>query len=251
MTDRLPFSEKVLQELLQDANPQLPVLQDIYKRIPATGCLRRTTCCSMLPETTLIETLAVLHQLSDMPSPDRKQIINSIVCYFFLNPVEITACPFLVKRDCLIYENRFFGCRAYGLWSQSYYDKLAAQNRRGKEYLHKQWEQAGVSLPREVIDLHIPYCPDVKILEGKAIDDAFLVSIADNIETISKNFSDRHESYHRLYFSDLSFLLTSLVFGLTKTVRMKFIIAKDIITSGDRTKLNRVVEDFPDILSGS
>lgn len=248
MTDQLPFSEKVLPKLLQDISPKLPMLQDIYKRIPATRCLRKTNCCSLLPETALIETLAALRQLSDMPSPARKQVISKIVCYFFLNPVEITACPFLVERDCLIYENRFFGCRAYGLWSQSHYNKIAAQNQLAKRNLHRQWEKIGIFLPGKVLDFHVPYCPDVKILDDKHINDESLAAVSDNIETLSCNFTDQSKSFHQLYFSDLSFLLTSLALGFSETIRMKFNLVKDIITSGNRTRLNRIVEDFPDIL---
>lgn len=243
-----PFGHDALGGLLQDIGPKLPALQDVYGRIPTTECLREATCCSLQPETTLVEALAVLHQILDLSPVDSKQVVRRIVSYFFLNPVEITACPFLSGRDCLVYENRFLGCRSYGLWSEPYYEKLAAQSRQGKAYLHRQWEEAGVPLPRDVVDLRIPYCRDLRVTEDRTIDDATLVDLAGRIEELCLDFSTWNDSYQHLYFSDLGFLLTSLALGLTEAVRTKFSLVKGIIATGDRTELNRILADLPDIL---
>ena len=94
----------------------------------------------MLPEMTLVEVLPVIQRLVDMAPAVRKRLLQKIIIYFFLNPVEITSCPFLDGQDCLIYADRFFGCRSYGLWSQDYYEKLAASDRKVKIYLQKQWK---------------------------------------------------------------------------------------------------------------
>jgi Fe-S-cluster containining protein len=70
----------------------------------------------MLPEMTLVEALPVIRRLVEMAATMRNRLIKKIIGHFFLNPVEITSCPFLEGQECLIYPDRFFGCRSYGLW---------------------------------------------------------------------------------------------------------------------------------------
>lgn len=141
------FSQHDIKKLLQNSVHLLQELKEPYELLPSTRCRRKTRCCSMLPEMSLVEALAVIKRLLDMPSAMRRQFVQNIVSYFFLNPVEITLCPFLEGQDCLIYEDRFFGCRAYGLWSQEYYEKLTAGVRGAKIHLREQWKDLGLSLP--------------------------------------------------------------------------------------------------------
>lgn len=230
-------------ELLQISAPQRQELNEIYALIPSTRCLRKTHCCLMLPETTLIEALAAIDRLLNMSSHMRKRLIKRGVCYFFLNPVEITSCPFLEGRDCIIYQNRFFGCRAYGLWSEDYYSKLVSNSRDAKKYIQKQWENLGISLPQEVIDFQVPYCKYVES-ENALIDDETLLNISNRIEKLSQHFSQWHQSFRQRYFSDMSFLLVSLMFGVTEAVRMKFTIVRDIVTTGNRSSLDRILEEL-------
>jgi Fe-S-cluster containining protein len=201
----------------------------------------------MLPEMTLVEALAAIQRLVDMAPAMRRRLMKIIVGYFFLNPVEITSCPFLDGQDCLIYQDRFLGCRAYGLWSRGYYEKLAARSREAKRYLQKQWENLGVSLPQKVIDFQVPYCLYVET-DGHAVtDDEMLLYASDRIETLSRHFSQWHQSFRQRYFSDLSFLLASLVFGVTEVVQMKFAMVSDIVTTGNRAILDRMVGELPDL----
>ncbi len=243
------FSRRGIKALLKVSAPQRRKLKDAYARLPETRCRRRAHCCSMLPEMTLLEALSSIQRLTDMASPVRKRFVKIIANYFFLNPVEITHCPFLDGRECLIYQDRFFNCRAYGLWSPAYYEILSKRNRQAKINLRKQWETLGVSLPRKVIDFQVPYCLCVESDGRHKEYDDVLRHTAERIDALSRGFSHLHESFCNEYFSDLSFLLTSLVFGVTEAVHMKFYVVRDIITKKDRKRLDRIVSELPDLFA--
>jgi hypothetical protein len=201
----------------------------------------------MLPETTLLEALMALQQIKSFPPPIRQQITQKLVRYFFLNAVEISACPFLQGDECRIYTDRFFGCRAYGLWSQEHYELLAVGSRQAKKNLQQQWQTLGVTLPSDVTVYCVPYCPDVHVIGDEDINDALLLKIADCIETLSGNLNRWHQSFQTTYFKDLSFLITSLLLGLTQAVRLKFTIVRDILSTGSRTRLERILDEVTDL----
>jgi Fe-S-cluster containining protein len=195
----------------------------------------------------LIEALPAINRLVNMPSSMRRQVIKKIVVYFFTNPVEITSCPFLHDRDCLIYEDRFFGCRAYGLWSGEYYEKLAVSSQQAKKIIRNQWERLGVFLPQAVIHFQIPYCLYGETEGHGLICDEMLLHVSEAIEKLSEQFLPWHQLFSQRYFSDLSFLFASLVFGFPQTVRMKFTIVRDIVTTGNRSRMDRIIEELPDL----
>jgi len=241
------FTIPVIRELLCNSVKQRKELEEAYMLLPSTRCERKTRCCSLLPDTTLLEALTAIHQLARMPSTMRKKLTKKMISYFILNPVEIISCPFLNYRDCLIYQNRFFGCRVYGLWSQEYYEKIASNNREVKKQFQIQWQKLGVSLPQSIIDFQVPYCMCVKVDGEKVISDEMLLHTADTITTLSEQFLEWHQLFSQLYFSDLSFLLTSLVFGFQDAIKMKFSIVREIVETGNRSGLGPVFERIPDI----
>lgn len=243
------FSTQFTKEILYTSNIQRTELQRNYKLIPETQCRRGTLCCSMLPEMTLIEALAAINRLAQMNPSIRLDLIKKIASYFFLNPVEIRKCPFLNAKDCLIYQERFFGCRAYGLWSKEYYEKLSTSSRKAKEFIRRQWRNLGVSLPNEIIEFQVPYCLNVKMIEKTVINDEMLLSISYNIQILSESFNQLHQSFRERYFSDLSFLITSLIFGVNEAVRMKFAIVSDIVNTGNRERLERIIQELPDLFA--
>jgi Fe-S-cluster containining protein len=241
------FSQHDIKKLLRNSAHQLQELKETYSLLPSTKCRRKTNCCSILPEISLVEAIAVFKLLLDMPSSTRMQFVQNIISYFFLNPVEIRLCPFLKDQDCLIYENRFFGCRAYGLWSHEYYENLSAGVRRAKINLREEWKNLGLSLPSKVVDFQVPYCTHVEIDGHEFVDDRMLQNISDTIEAISGRLSRRHQSFSRIYYSDLSFLLTSLVFGIAGSIQMKFAVVRDIITTGNMTGLEKIKNELPEL----
>ena len=243
----MTFSPQIIKALLQTSDPQLNALKETYALLPETRCRRKTRCCSLLPEMTLVEALLVIRRVLEMTEEVRNPLIKKIIGHFFLNPVEITSCPFLEGQDCLIYPARFFGCRSYGLWSRGYYEKLAARDCKAKQHLQDQWKRLGVCLPKNVIDFQVPYCPWVETISPKAIDDKTLLEVSDRIQAISAHFSSRHQWFAQRYFSDFSFLLSALIFGYTQAVQMKFAIVREMVHTKNRTKLDRTIQELPDL----
>lgn len=242
------ISRNDLKELLRSSVLQREQLGNTYLLLPKTKCHRRTDCCAMLPEMTLLEALDAVHRLTGLPPVLRMRVLRNIVRYFLINPVEITSCPFLENQDCLVYENRFFGCRAYGLWSPEYYGKIAERSRQAKSSIQKQWRDLGVSLPQNVISYNMPYCSNVKRADHRELNDNTLLGAAIVIENLSQRFLSWHELFHGKYFSDLSFFITSLIFGVTGSVQMKFTVVRDIVNNGNRQLLNKIIAEVMDPL---
>jgi Fe-S-cluster containining protein len=196
----------------------------------------------------LLEALAAIQMLVKMSSAQRLRACRRILSYFFLNPMEIISCPFLQGQDCLIYENRFFGCRAYGLWSRQYYDEQAERSRQAKLLSQKQWKGLGVTLPQPVVDFRLPYCPHVEVGEGVQVDDAMILHLSDAIENLSGELAPWHDAFNQRYFSDLSFLLATLTLDMQQAVQLKFEIVRDVIATGDRTRIDNIVDNLSDFL---
>ncbi|UCG13328.1 MAG: hypothetical protein JSU72_02230 [Deltaproteobacteria bacterium] len=244
------FSSQTIHQLLSQSSEQRQALRQVYGRLPTTRCRRRTLCCSLLPEMTLVEALSVIQLLANMTTPNQIKLSRGLVHYFFLNAVEIAFCPFLDGDACLIYADRFFGCRAYGLWSRRYYEEQVARSREAKRLNQQQWEGLGVSLPQAVVDFQLPYCSQVEIEGDVRIDDQELLNVLDTVETISGQFEAWHLSFRQRYFSDLSFLLASLTFGMAEAVRLKFETVRDILSTGKRDRLAEAVEGLPNLWMG-
>ena len=178
-------------------------------------------------------------------APAKQQWLNrALIRSFFLNPVEISSCPFLDGQDCLIYQDRFFGCRAYGLWSWQYYEKQAARSRQAKQLSQKQWQGLGVLLPQEVINYSLPYCPHVKLKGNISVDDEMIQKALDAIEGFSGQLSPWHETFRQVYYSDMSFLVASLVFGIKEAIRLKFEIVRDVMTTGNMEKVKGILDNL-------
>jgi len=242
------FSREVIRELLAGSTEQRLALKETYAQLPSTRCRRRTHCCSLLPEVSLVEALTAVQLLVDMVPGQRHQLSRRMIHYFFLNPVEICLCPFLEGQECLIYQDRFFGCRAYGLWSKSYYQQQAEHSRQAKGLSQEQWQRLGVSLPQAVVDFHLPYCPYVEVEGEVPVDDKHLLHALDTIEAISGQLAPWHDSFRQRYFSDLSFLLVSNVLGSQEAIQLKFEIVRDFLSNGKKERLAKIVEDIVDKL---
>ena len=237
--DRPP--EIPLKEIIEKSAPQLRELRAIYDLLPLTTCQRQGRCCSLLPEMTFLEALAAFKVMMSWSPVDRIKVLRKMAQYFFCNAAEIQACPFLSGKDCLIYEDRFFGCRAYGLWSRNYYQDLADQNREGKRLLQQQWASLGIALPGEVLSFEVPYCSHVEIDQRSRITDEILTEAAERMENLSGELSPWDHDFKEKYFSDLGFFLTGLQFGTQEAVRLKFFITRDLIQKRDSTRLEEAL----------
>ncbi len=237
----------VIKELLQNSAQDLTELEQTFMLIPETSCERKAQCCSILPEITLIEAISVIYWIRGLTEERRKELLRKIVYYFMMNPVEIIMCPFLNNKECMIYSRRFFGCRAYGLWSENYYKELSENSSQAKAFIRLQWEKLGIILPGDVMNYRVPYCSQVKIINNKKIDDIQLLAIAQKIESISQRLSKSHQLFQQVYFSDLSFLIASLIFGLKETVRIKYSLVSDIVQKGNKENMENIIKNIPDI----
>ena len=242
----LLLTRRVIEKLIRQSAARRKELTEIYRQLPATRCQRKTDCCSMLPEMTLIEALAILEQMAVMNSEKRLGLLKKISGYFFLNAARISACPFLDGNNCQVYEDRFFGCRTYGLWSPEHYREVAARSRAAKKYLQHHWQALDITLPPEVIDFTVPYCLDVQTLENVVVNDVEMVEMADAVESISLVFSDAHQSFRKNYYADFSFLVTAMHYGYRRAVQIKFDVVKQFVQTGHSKKLNRVLNEFVD-----
>jgi hypothetical protein len=236
-----------LQELVQTSVFLRRKLKTVYDLLPATKCRRQALCCSLLPEMSFLEALQVISVLESWPPAERLKMIRKIARYFLGNALEISSCPFLHGQDCLIYPDRFFGCRAYGLWSGDYYQSLAEQNRQGKRVLQQQWEKMGISLPEEVLSWEIPYCVRVETDPPVMITDKRLSGFSDRIENLTGELSPWDREFMEKYFSDLSFFLTGLQFGPQEAVRLKYFITRDIIQKADWTLMDQALSRVTDL----
>ncbi|UCD81282.1 MAG: hypothetical protein JSW26_07615 [Desulfobacterales bacterium] len=95
--EQLLSGEKI-HELLKLSNSEFAELKECYALLPPTLCARKSLCCAMLPETTLVEALWALKRLQQDTPEYRRRVIKKIIAYFFINPVQITACPFLEEK---------------------------------------------------------------------------------------------------------------------------------------------------------
>lgn len=235
-----------IREFIQTSGSLWSELKKIYDRLPATRCQRQGQCCSLLPEMNLLEALQALKALESWPPTDRIKVIRKMVRYFLCNAVEINSCPFLSGKDCLIYGDRFFGCRAYGLWSRDYYQDLAEKNRQGKGFLQQQWESLGISLPDEVLSFEVPYCSYVEVDPRARITDEILSGAWEKIEKLSRELHSRDQEFRENYLSDLSFFITGLQFGTQEAVRLKFFITRDLISKKDSPRLDQALSPVAD-----
>lgn len=232
-----------IYSLVQKADDEIKHLYRLYDKIPPVECKRSALCCSLLPDMTLLEALSAIKTLREMPFEKRKKITESIIRYFFLNPVKLTGCPFLSENECLIYENRFLGCRAYGVWTPSHYEKISFESKKSRKNLKDQWKKAGVNLPREILEFQVPYCKNVKILKKKKGGfDKSLKKIAREVSEMS-NMTDPslHAGFHQKFFSDLSFLTTAMILGQKRSVELKFQFVKECVEKNSFKKLDELL----------
>ena len=239
------FSLKDIKQTIDGAAALFSGLTDVYGQIPATECRRRVSCCALVPEMTFAEALFALDRMKRLPVPARNQVVLRLVTCFFTNAVEISACPFLEANGCLIYPDRFFGCRAYGLWSLDTYQERSEAGLAAKKSLQVAWRSMGVVLPDAVVNFRQPYCRDVKVTEKTSVDDDFLKALEDQVEILSQGMGEGHEVYLRTYGGDFSFLIAALLLGTREAVSRKVAFVKAVVARGNQSILEETRRKLP------
>ena len=99
-------------------------------------------------------------------------------------------------------------------------------------------------MPQEVINYSLPYCPYVKLEGNISVDDEMIQKALDAIEGFSGQLSPWHETFRQVYYSDMSFLVASLVFGIKEAIRLKFEIVRDVMTTGNMEKVKGILDNL-------
>ena len=218
-------------------------LQDLYERLPETLCTCEEpgTCCVSLPEMTVLEALQWIKLMQELPDSSRAAKLRKFVSFYLTNPARLMGCPFKEDGACTIYPYRTFGCRSYGLWSQKMGRTKTQNSRNSKKALRKMWKNFGVDIPADIIEYEVDYCDRVQIRSGKPVGDDALMELLTRVYHLGKSLGDLQTRFEEEYHSDFSFLLTSLVFGLRKTLLLKFAVIKEIVQKGTDLRLKEAL----------
>ena len=84
----------------------------------------------------------------------------------------------------------------------------------------------------------------------RAVHDDIILSVAETVENLSRQYARWHYLFRETYFSDLSFLMTSLFFGVNDAISLKFNVVSDILKNENRESVDDILRKVPDIFQG-
>ncbi len=239
----------IIEAAMTGARELWPELSGILDRLPPTTCQRQAACCALLPEMTLTEACRLYDFLERLPRERREQLNLKTIEYYFLNPVRVMGCPFLENKNCLVYDVRPFGCRAYGLWSPWGYRSRSEAGIPAKRQVDKAWAAIGVRLPRQVVNFQVKYCREVEPLDDRKLDDRVLESARLDVQALDHRLGALAEAFAVKHFSDLGFVTACRFLGKDSALRNKVIVVREQLQSGDSPSLayllEQVREAFP------
>ena len=142
-----------------EQNGYFEKLNEIYDALPKGDCSGCGNCCMESVGINLIEFLNIYRYLASRDDL-RKDSINRIIDYYFLELLEKNSCPFRDENNrCLIYEVRPFNCRLFGHWKKEDYNKnLDRVLNQNMEYRKTLKEMYDIDISKEVLDFSIKYC---------------------------------------------------------------------------------------------
>jgi hypothetical protein len=234
MSGDKPAAQQILAQALVQWNKaeSRPRLERIYASLPATACARQGACCGLLPPVQPVEMLAWLWERGQGDEQAAGGEAARLVEHFLQNAARRLPCPWAMPDSCARYDKRFFGCRAYGLWSAQAYEPRRAQSLRGAEQVQAAWQGMGVSLPPEVCALPPAYCGKVRPMDGPAIDDDGLDALETRLAGIG-----RDEPWHGLLAQcggDLSYLAAGLALGWQECLQAKVTVTKALLSDEEQ-----------------
>jgi Fe-S-cluster containining protein len=240
------ISNAEIREAVQKAQPVFEKIHGLYQLLPETTCACEEpgTCCAFLPEMTLMEALHWFRVMQQTPAADRMALTHKFVEFYLTNPIRHIGCPFLSKGHCGIYEYRTFACRAYGLWSKSMGQERTQQSREGKMILVKMWQRYGIEIDTEAITDEMDYCGRVGCESDLIISDKRLMAILQEIYLLDNELTGLHNKFENEYYSDFSFLFTSLALGTKKSILGKFAVIKELSREGTDKRLKNLLSQI-------
>lgn len=231
--------------LIQDATPQArllwPELAEALDGIPSTSCKRRGACCALLPQMTLTEATRLWARLEALPEAEQTRIRVRLVEYFFMNPLRIMGCPLAGDGACLVYADRPFGCRAYGLWSRWEYRRQVELGLPAKRQLLQAWSAIGVTLPRAVVEHRPSYCRNVQVVSGPPVDDYMLKSIGRLVHALDDRLGTAADRFAETYFRDLGFVAAAGILGDETALRKKVAVVREYQELGCSPSLDDIL----------
>ena len=237
------ISNTELQKAVQKAQPVLSKIDELYQKLPETtcNCEEPGACCAFLPEMTLMEALQWFQVMQKMPEPECVGLFRKFVEFYLTNPIRQMGCPFLTKGHCGIYEYRTFACRAYGLWSKQLGIERTQESREGKILLANMWQRYGIEISSAVIAEEMDYCDQVDFKSGIIIKDKQLMAILQEIYLLDNELPNLRTKFENEYYSDFSFLISSLALGTKKVVLGKYAVIKELIREGTDKRLENLL----------
>ena len=246
------ITAKDLGTAISKAKPLFVRLQDLYELLPKTQCTcdEPGVCCMFLPEMTVLEALQWMECMQAMSDEDLTSTLRRFGAFYLTNPARLTGCPFRDDGACSIYKYRTFGCRSYGLWSQEMGRSRTRESRKGKKALREMWNRYGIELPADTVEFEIDYCDKVQVRLDKPIDDDAIMDLLTQVYHLGKPLGHLQSQFEGAYYSDFSFLLTSLAFGMRKALLLKFAVIKEIVQEKTDTRLQQELEKVSPTLTG-
>jgi len=238
------ITAKDLGAAILKAKPLFNPLRDLYEGLPETQCTcdEPGICCMFLPEMTILEALQWIERMQAMSEADLTSTLRGFVAFYLTNPARLTGCPFRDDGACSVYKYRTFGCRSYGLWSQEMGGSRTRASRKGKKALRQMWKRYGIELPAHAVEFEIDYCNRVQVRSGNPIGDEAIMDLLTRVYQLGKPLGDLQGQFEEAYHSDVSFLLTSLAFGIRKALLLKFAVIKEIVQKRTDTRLQQELE---------
>ena len=226
---------------LQEASSRglFVILNQLYQQVPDTTCARRGACCTLLPPVSTVELAAWLHRLADIPYNERSAQARRLLEHFLVNAAQRRPCPWARPASCAVYPDRFMGCRTYGLWSTSAYEKRAAQAAQGQQAVAQAWQRLGVELPPKVLAPAPAYCLQVKPVSGPAPDDAAIEALEERAIELSRDLPSSLERLHD-FSGDISFAVAVLVLGQPQALSLKVAVTKALL-AGDQDEAHELL----------
>ena len=228
---------------IEDVEPLFSELQNLYGCLPESRCQceQPGVCCAYLPEMTLLEALQWIRVIQKMPADTRTRILMKFLEFYLTNPIRRSACPFLEKGVCSIYEWRPFACRAYGLWSPEFGKKRTEKSRRDRKTLLQMWQKFGLVLPPESVQFEIDYCGKVDCTTDNDRSDEQLMATLQEIYKLDAMQAELRMKFENDYHSDFSLMLAALALGYKKAVLGKFAVIKEIVQQGTKERLEQML----------
>jgi hypothetical protein len=203
------------------------LLAQLYQELPSTTCDRQGACCGLLPPVHTVEMAAWLHRFLSLPYRERTSQARKLIEHFLCNAAQRRPCPWARPGACAIYAQRFWGCRAYGLWSPQTHAARAAQAAAGQEAVARAWAGLEVSLPEEVLAPPPPYCGQVKPLDGGAPDDAALEELERRVQALGQDMPGLERLHD--FGGDLSYAVAALALGQPQALGLKVAMTKALL----------------------